>query len=117
MIFPGYVKGPIIEGAYADANAFFFPSYEETEGIVVLEALAAKCPVIVRDIGAFDPWLIDGVNCYKGKDNETFAQLIKGIVEGKLPETVEAGYETALSRSIDEIGRQLKEIYESVLSA
>ena len=117
VIFPGYVKGPIIEGAYADANAFFFPSYEETEGIVVLEALAAKCPVVVRDIGAFEPWLIDGVNCYKGKDNETFAQLLEGIVEGKLPETVEEGYKTAAERSIDEIGKQLKEIYESVLSA
>lgn len=117
VIFPGYVKGPIIEGAYADADAFFFPSFEETEGIVVLEALAGRCPVLVRDIGAFEPWLVSGVNCYKGSDNEEFAALLKGIVEGTLPDTTENGYLTAKERSIDEIGRQLKEIYESVLNA
>lgn len=72
VIFPGYVKGPIIEGAYAGADCFFFPSYEETEGIVVLEALAARQQVLLRDIGVFDPWLIDGVNCYKAHDNQEF---------------------------------------------
>lgn len=117
VIFPGYVKGPIIEGAYADADAFFFPSYEETEGIVVLEALAGRCPVLVRDIGAFDPWLISGVNCYKGRNNDEFAGLLKGIVEKKLPDTTEEGYQAAKERSIEEIGKQLKEIYQTVLSS
>lgn len=54
-IFPGYVKGPIIQGAYQNADCFFFPSYEETEGIVVLEALASHQNVVVRDIGVFNP--------------------------------------------------------------
>ena len=55
VMLPGYVKGPIIQGAYQDAACFFFPSYEETEGIVVLEALASRQNVLVRDIGAFEP--------------------------------------------------------------
>lgn len=89
VIFPGYVKGAIIEGAYSNANCFFFPSYEETEGIVVLEALAARQQVIVRDIGAFDPWLVSGKNCYKGIDNDQFAELIENSIEGKIPDTKE----------------------------
>ena len=41
LILPGYVSGDIIKGAYGRADVFFFPSREETEGIVVLEALAS----------------------------------------------------------------------------
>jgi len=116
VIFPGYVKGAIIEGAYSDANCFFFPSYEETEGIVVLEALAARQQVIVRDIGAFDPWLVDGKNCYKGADNETFIRLIESCIEGTCKDTKEEGYQTAEERSIESVGQQLKHVYEVVLS-
>lgn len=116
-IFPGYVKGPIIEGAYSSAQCFFFPSYEETEGIVVLEALAARCPMVVRNIGAYDPWLKSGRNCYMGESNTDFVSMIQGVVEKKLPDLTEAGYETARERSLPAIGRQLKEIYSSVLKS
>lgn len=114
VMMPGYVKGPIIEGAYLGSDCFFFPSYEETEGIVVLEALASKQQVIVRDIGAFDPWLIDGVNCYKGHSNEEFIDIIKKTINGELPSTRLEGYQVAKERSIDAIGQQLKEVYERV---
>ena len=30
--FPGYFKGAVFQGAMSGANAFFFPSYEGTEG-------------------------------------------------------------------------------------
>ncbi len=116
VYFPGYVKGPIIEGAYSDADCFFFPSYEETEGIVVLEALASKCQVVVRDIGVFDPWLVDQKNCYKGHNNEEFASIIEGCLEKRLPSTVELGYQTAQQRSIEAVGQQLKEVYEFVMN-
>lgn len=115
VIFPGYVKGPIIEGAYLDSQCFFFPSYEETEGIVVLEALASKQQIVVRDIGAYDPWLVHGENCYKGKTNEEFAKLIADCVEQRLPSTIENGYQVVQQRTIEEIGKQLKAVYESVL--
>ena len=115
VYFPGYMKGPIIEGAYSDADCFFFPSYEETEGIVVLEALASKCQVVVRDIGVFDPWLQDGINCYKGHNNEEFASIIEGCLEKTKPSTTEAGYLTAQQRSIEAVGQQLKQVYESVM--
>ncbi|MHC1734327.1 MAG: glycosyltransferase family 4 protein [Erysipelotrichaceae bacterium] len=115
VIFPGYVKGAIIEGAYADADVFFFPSHEETEGIVVLEALAAKCKTILRDIGVYDPWLVDKVHVYKGSSNDEFVRLVKGCVEKTLPDLTKAAYEVARERNIPEIGKQLKEIYRMVM--
>lgn len=116
VYFPGYVKGPIIEGAYSDADCFFFPSYEETEGIVVLEALASKCQVVVRDIGVFHPWLENGRNCYKANNNDDFASIIEDCIEKRIPSTVEEGYLIAEQRSIEAVGQQLRHVYEYVMN-
>lgn len=116
VLFPGYIKGDIIEGAYSGADLFFFPSYEETEGIVVLEALASKQNVLVRDIPVYDGWLANRENCYTGKSNDEFIALIDGIVKGTLPDLSEKGYQTAQSKSIEHIGEELKQIYEELLN-
>lgn len=115
VILPGYVKGAIIEGAYMDSDLFFFPSYEETEGIVVLEALAAKCPVLIRDIGVYEDWLENDVTCYKAHNNSEFADKIKAFYENKLVNTVDKAYELAIDRTLDKIGLRLKELYTKVL--
>ncbi|CAM2818091.1 glycosyltransferase family 4 protein [Erysipelothrix tonsillarum] len=116
VILPGYIAGDIIEGAYMSADMFFFPSYEETEGIVVLEALAARCQTLVRDIGVYDPWLIDGENCYKGDSNQAFIRIIRGCLDKTIPSTTDAGYHVAEKRSIGAIGEKLKAIYQKVLN-
>ncbi len=115
IILPGYVSGDVIKGAYGRANLFFFPSREETEGIVVLEALSCKTPVLLRDIPVFDPWMIDKVNCYKGVTNQDFIDLILKIVNAELPSTVDEGYKVAQERALVNIGKKLKAIYQKVL--
>lgn len=115
VVLPGYVSGDVIKGAYGRANLFFFPSREETEGIVVLEALACKTQVLLRDIPVFDPWLVDKVNCYKGVTNEDFIDIISKIINHKLPLTITEGYKVAQERELSRIGKQLKEVYEKVL--
>ena len=39
--------------AYNGADVFFMPSYAETFGLVILEALACGVPVVARDIPEF----------------------------------------------------------------
>ncbi len=112
VIFPGYISGDVIEGAYSSASCFFFPSYEETEGIVVLEALSSECPVIVRDIGAFEDWLKDGVNCRKGKNTKDFIRLIHEVTENDSSQLTKNGRATALERTLPIIGSHLKDVYE-----
>ncbi|OTN76189.1 glycosyl transferase [Enterococcus sp. 8G7_MSG3316] len=116
VLFPGYIKGDIIEGAYSAADLFFFPSYEETEGIVVLEALASRQHILVRDIPVYKGWLKENENAYMAKDNNHFAAKIKAIVEGEMPDLTEAGYRTAQSKSIDAIGKELQTVYQQVLT-
>ncbi len=51
VIFTGFV--PDIVAAYSAADLFFMPSYAETFGLVILEALSSGLPVIARDIPEF----------------------------------------------------------------
>ena len=115
LYFPGYVPREELRKAYSGANLFLFPTLEETEGIVLLEALASKIPVLIRDIPIYEGWFVDGENVYKASDLETFEQKIKGILEGELPNLTEQGYKVAEERDIKNIGKQLKELYESLL--
>ncbi len=114
VIFPGYMDNSIIKGAYLYSELFLFPSYEETEGIVVLEALASKCVTLVRDIGVYNDWLTDGVNCYKASSTEEFIQKIEYILKNPQEEIKENGYKVVQERSIEKVGERLKEIYQEV---
>ena len=111
VILPGYVPQEMIIKMLHIADCFFFPSYEETEGIVLLEALACKIPILVRDIGAFS-YLEHGKNCYKAKNNEEFISAIHQILSEDTSEMVENGVLLAKERDLLYIGQQLKEQYE-----
>jgi len=87
------------------------PTYEETEGIVVLEALAMKKPVIIRDIPVYDDWLHHGIDCYKGANNDQFKSLIHGIIKEELEDTCQAGYQVALDRNLRQVGKELVAVY------
>ena len=95
---------------------FWFPTHEETEGIVLLEALAMRTPTLIRDIPIYEDWLEDGKNIYKAKNMTEFEEKIKNIVENKLPNLTEEGYKIAESKDIKKIGEQLKQIYTDVLN-
>lgn len=110
--FAGYVGKEELRQAYAACDLFLFPSYEETEGIVVLEALAMKIPVLLRDIPVYDGWIHNGFSAYMAEDNEDFEKLTKGILEKEMPSLVKNGYEVAKQRDIGKIGERLLQVYE-----
>ena len=62
--FVGYLKGVELATAYASADAFIFPSRTETLGLVLLEAMAAGCPVVAAASGGIVDIVTDGVNGY-----------------------------------------------------
>ncbi|MBG9988327.1 glycosyltransferase [Aerococcaceae bacterium DSM 111176] len=113
--FAGYVDNDIIRLALQATDLYIFPTYEETEGIPALEAAASGTPFIVRDIPVFDDWLVDGVHTHKAKDYNDFKQLIKRAYQGKLPNLSDNAYEAAEERSLENIGEQLREVYQKAL--
>ncbi len=116
LYFPGYVNSDTLKGAYSGADLFWFPTHEETEGIVLLEALAMKIPVLIRDIPIYEGWLEDGKNVYKASGMIEFEDKIRDIVEKRLPDLTMEGYQIAKERDIKLIGAKLKQIYEDVLN-
>lgn len=51
VLLPGYVTDEARDRLYCVSDAAVFPSLYEPFGIVALEAMAAKCPVIVSNVG------------------------------------------------------------------
>lgn len=111
VILPGYIDNSIIKGAMQYASCLFFPSYEETEGIVVLEALASHCPVLIRRIGVYDPWLTEDKNCLMAASNEEFNEKLHQMLNMDTSKMVEDGYKVVEARTLDIVGQRLKEIY------
>jgi glycosyltransferase involved in cell wall biosynthesis len=60
--FVGYLQGLDLGAAFASADAFVFPSCTETLGLVLLEAMAAGCPVVAARSGGIPDIVEDGVN-------------------------------------------------------
>lgn len=60
--FVGYLHGEELGAAYASADAFIFPSRTETLGLVLLEAMAAGCPVLAANAGGIPDIVTDGDN-------------------------------------------------------
>ena len=119
LIFPGYVDKEILIGAFSGAEAFLFMTYEENEGIVILEALSAKLPIVVRDIPVYENWLQDGKNCFKAKTNDEFYEKIINIIENKvenLDEIIKDAYKLAQERDLENIGKKYKDYYEYILN-
>lgn len=60
--FVGYLTGRDLGSAFASADAFIFPSRTETLGLVLLEAMAAGCPVVAASSGGIPDIVTSGVN-------------------------------------------------------
>lgn len=118
VIFTDYVED--IQAAYASGDIFLFPTKEENQGIALLEAIASKKPVIIRDIAVFD-WLDDGIDCLKAKNDDEFIEKTKLLLNdprlGK--KLAENAYKKLISKghNLKNTGEKYKEIYTNMLNS
>ncbi|MCD7905002.1 MAG: glycosyltransferase [Clostridiales bacterium] len=111
LTFAGYVDKVQLQAAHSGSDLFLFPSYEETEGIVVLEALAMKTPVLLRNIPVYADWLQNGINVRKADNAEEFRDIAVKMLERELPDLTEEGYEAVKGKSLLKIGGRLYNAY------
>ncbi len=116
VIFTDYVED--IQAAYAAGDIFLFPTKEENQGIALLEAIASKKPVIIRNIEVFD-WLVDGVDCLKAKNDEEFVVKTKILLNNHWlgEKLAENAYKKLISEGHDlkNIGKKYREMYNGCL--
>ncbi len=115
LCFAGYADREALRDAYCGSDLFCFMSHEETEGIVVLEALACGIPVVLRDIPVYQGWLSHGRNVYKCGSPDDFQKTVTGVLSGDLPSLAEEGRRMAMQRSMHETGRALRAVYQNVM--
>ena len=115
LIFAGYVEKDMIMSALNGCDLYIFPTYEETEGIPIIEAMACKTNSIVRDIPIFEDWLFEGKNMYKAKNVDEFEIKIKKILNNELPSLVDNYESVVYERDMKNIGKKLKNVYEEVI--
>lgn len=113
LIFAGYVEQETICQALNGCDVYIAPTYEETEGITIIEAASCKTNMVVRDIPVFNEWLVDGKNVYKARNVNEFKNKIEEIVSGELPSLVQEAYSIAEERKSENIGEKLKNVYQS----
>ncbi len=115
LIFAGYVEQETICKALNGCNVYIAPTYEETEGITIIESASCKTNMVVRDIPVFDGWLVNGKNVYMAKNVNEFKEKIEDIINGKLPSLVKEAYNIAEERKSENVGKKLKDAYEKTI--
>lgn len=113
--FAGYIPAEELRNAYAGADLFLFPTHEETEGIVLLEAMAMRQNILLRDIPIYSEYVANK-HVYKAHDVDTFARTITKLFKGELPSLVDEAYEEVKKRDIKQIGRQLRSLYTQTIA-
>lgn len=79
VTFTGYVNSADMPEVYRAADVFTFLSTSETQGMVVLEAMASGLPVIVQNDAAYEDTVFHGVNGFAIEDAEGFRAAVETL--------------------------------------
>lgn len=83
--YQGRKYGDEKEEAFEQSDVFVFPTYYETFGLVNLEAMAHKKPVVATNEGGIPDVIKDGENglIAERKDSESLAQCIRKLLDSE----------------------------------
>jgi phosphatidylinositol alpha 1,6-mannosyltransferase len=114
---PGVLSGEELATAYANMDAFVFPSQTDTFGNVVLEAMASGVPVVVSNNGGPKFLVESQKNGYVAENFTTFVEAIMDLrshpsLRERLSEGARA---SALKRSWDSVFENVYLHYEEAL--
>ena len=118
IIFTGYIDRNQIFPLLKVSTLFVFASKTETQGLVILEAMSMKKPVVAIDAMGVSSVLEDNQGGYLTHDDTThFSQCVISLLQN--PETYEQkcleAYKKANSLSANKMARKLINCYTSLL--
>jgi 1,2-diacylglycerol-3-alpha-glucose alpha-1,2-glucosyltransferase len=113
--FSGYVDDAA--AAMNSLDIFLFPSYEENQGMAIIEAGSVGLPLLVRDLPAYSGWLNHNQNCLKAETDDQFEAHLATLLENKTERTrLAASAQTmAESEGIEAVARQIMGHYKDLM--
>lgn len=119
IVFVGEVPNTEIKNYCHAADLFLFPSLSETQGIVLLESMAAGTPVIALRATGTEDVVMNGINGYMTEVSERdFVCKLMDILEKKEIDILRQGaYETAQSYRCERIAEEALKAYELAIES
>jgi 1,2-diacylglycerol-3-alpha-glucose alpha-1,2-glucosyltransferase len=116
VLFTGRVSS--ICQALSAAEVFVFPSYEENQGIAVLEAADCCLPLILRDLPVYSDF-VDGQNCVKFTTIDGFESAIKELIKHKTVAKAlgENARKTVQIHDVHVLSKRLLQVYQTAKRA
>jgi len=81
VIFTGKVSWDEIPKYYQLADVFATASRTETQGLTVIEAMAASIPVVAADDESFKSVIIDGLNGFLFANKKEYKKQVRKLME------------------------------------
>jgi glycosyltransferase involved in cell wall biosynthesis len=122
IYFTGYVDDEVRNSLYNWADVAVFPSLYEPFGIVALEAMAAKTPVVVSDTGGLSEIVrhgLDGLKAYPGNSQSLTNMIVYLLQNSELRTKLRQGAYLKAQKEFNwpNIAQQTKEVYREVWKA
>ena len=117
VAFTGYVEDSDMTGSFNALDIFIFPSFEENQGMVLLEAAAVGLPLLIRDIPVYRGWLEHNENCLKAKNLEDFKKYLDRLIhdEGLRKRLGENALQMAQEHNLERIKEEALNVYISLM--
>ncbi|GGD55026.1 glycosyltransferase [Lacimicrobium alkaliphilum] len=118
IIFAGSVPPEKMPVYFSLGNLFVFASTSETQGMVILEAMASGMPVVAIRASGIDDFVINGKTGFKTMHNSAaWADCVKRLLEDdELRQTLSGHAESmAAGYGINQFGREMERVYAHVL--
>ena len=115
VTFTGWVED--IRGAFGAGDVYLFPTKAENQGIAVLEAMACRKAVVLRDIPVFEEFYTHGEDCLKCETRAEFRDALERLAaDPDLRERLgENARRTAERHGLDRVGDELSAVYHDLV--
>jgi 1,2-diacylglycerol-3-alpha-glucose alpha-1,2-glucosyltransferase len=115
VTFTGWVED--IRGAFGAGDVYLFPTKAENQGIAVLEAMACRKAVVLRDIPVFEEFYTHGEDCLKCETRAEFRDALDRLAANPdLRERLgENARQTAEKHGLDRVGDELSAVYHDLV--
>lgn len=118
VILTGRIENAQVPVYLKASDAFLFSSKSETQGIVILEAMAAGKPIIAVRASGVEDMVENGVNGYVTEENPVIwaEQIVALMIDKKQGEKISYGaYITATKYSENKIAERMAEAYNRTI--